>query len=165
MGLLFQRKIPSPRFSFGSCPKAPASPPVLFANEYQKPPVLPRFSSQMPPVLPRFFLGAPGSPYTLCQPRKMSSKCLFELMSQDHSFIFEDFPFLRGCQAPCALSSVPFFFSKKLQGQRKRMKCVKHCLFAIADGSVSFAASRCCSTICLPSRERRGMTAPHSLTH
>ena len=60
VGSLVSKKIPSPRFSPGSCPKAPASPPVLFVNEYQKPPVLPRFSSQMPPVLPRFFWAPPG---------------------------------------------------------------------------------------------------------
>ena len=65
VGSLVSKKIPSPRFSPGSCPKAPASPPVLFVNAYQKPPVLPRFSSQMPPVLsvlPRF---SPGSPPVL----------------------------------------------------------------------------------------------------
>ena len=62
VGSLVSKKIPSPRFSPGSCPKAPASPPVLFANEYQKPPVLPRFSSQMPPVLPRFFWAPPVLP-------------------------------------------------------------------------------------------------------
>ena len=59
---MFQRKFPPPGFSPGSCPKAPASPPVLFVNEYQKPPVLPRFSSQMPPVLPRFFRAPPVLP-------------------------------------------------------------------------------------------------------
>ena len=62
VGSLVSKKIPSPRFSPGSCPKAPASPPVLFVNEYQKPPVLPRFSSQMPPVLPRFFWVPPVLP-------------------------------------------------------------------------------------------------------
>ena len=78
VGSLVSKKIPSPRFSPGSCPKAPASPPVLYVNEYQKPPVLPRFSSQMPPVLPRFFWAPPvlprfppGSPHTLRQPRKL----------------------------------------------------------------------------------------------
>ena len=77
VGSLVSKKIPSPRFSPGSCPKAPASPPVLFVNEYQKPPVLLRFSSQMPPVLPRFFWAPPvlprfppGSPHSLRQPRK-----------------------------------------------------------------------------------------------
>ena len=80
IGSLVSKKIPSLRFSPGSCPKAPASPPVLFVNEYQKPPVLPRFSSQMPPVLPRFFWAPPvlprfppGSPHTLRQPRKLVS--------------------------------------------------------------------------------------------
>ena len=62
VGSLVSKKISSPRFSPGSCPKAPASPPVLFVNEYQKPPVLPRFSSQMPPVLPRFFWAPPVLP-------------------------------------------------------------------------------------------------------
>ena len=62
VGSLVSKKIPCPRFSPGSCPNAPASPPLLFVNEYQKPPVLPRFSSQMPPVLPPVLLGAPGSP-------------------------------------------------------------------------------------------------------
>ena len=62
VGSIVSKKIPSPRFSPGSCPKAPASPPVLFVNEYQKPPVLPRFSSQMPPVLPRFFWAPPVLP-------------------------------------------------------------------------------------------------------
>ena len=58
VGCLVSKKFPPP----GSCPKAPASPPVLFVNEYQKPPVLPRFSSQMPPVLPRFFWAPPLLP-------------------------------------------------------------------------------------------------------
>ena len=62
VGSLVSKKIPSPRFSLASCPKAPAFPPVLFANECQKPPVLPRFSSQMPPVLPRFFWAPPVLP-------------------------------------------------------------------------------------------------------
>ena len=43
-----------PRFSPGSCTKAPASPPVLFVNEYQKPPVLFPNAPGSPPVPPRF---------------------------------------------------------------------------------------------------------------
>ena len=75
VGSLVSKKIPSPRFSPGSCPKAPASPPVLSVNAYQKPPVLfpnaPGFPPVLsgapgsPPVPPRF---SPGSPHTLRQP-------------------------------------------------------------------------------------------------
>ena len=59
VGSLVSKKIPSPQFSPGSCLQAPASPPVLFANEYQKPPVLPRSLPKCPPRFPPRSFGRP----------------------------------------------------------------------------------------------------------
>ena len=61
VGSLVSKKIPSPRFSPGSCPTAPASPPVLFVGEYQKAPGSPLVLFPTPGS-PPLLLGAPVSP-------------------------------------------------------------------------------------------------------